>query len=199
LKAVIGLTGGIGSGKSTVAALFAARGAAVVDTDEIARALSAAGGEAMPSLAAAFGPGLLAPDGSLDRARMRALAFADPARRAQLEGILHPLVRAASARAVASATGPYVLLVVPLLFEARSQLPQVARTLAVDCPEAMQVARAMARSGLAEDEVLGIMAAQWPRWRRLQAADDVISNAGDPAGLMPQVEALDRRYRALGA
>jgi dephospho-CoA kinase len=197
LKAVIGLTGGIGSGKSTVAALFAARGATVVDTDEIARALTTAQGEAMPALAEAFGPALLASDGALDRAAMRAIAFADPAARARLETILHPLIRAGAGRAIESARGDYVLLAVPLLFETRSQLPQVARTLVVDCPEELQVARTMARSGLDEAEVRRIMETQWPRWRRLQCADDVISNAGDIDSLAPQVEALDRRYRLL--
>jgi dephospho-CoA kinase len=197
LKAVIGLTGGIGSGKSTVAALFAGRGATVVDTDEISRSLSAAGGKAMPEIGAAFGPGVIAPDGSLDRAAMRQLAFADEAARARLEAILHPLIRAEAGREIASARGDYVLLAVPLLFESRSQLQRVARTLVVDCPEELQVARTMARSGLSEPEVRAIMAAQWPRWRRLQCADDVVANAGGLDALVPQVEELDRRYRAL--
>jgi dephospho-CoA kinase len=197
LKAVIGLTGGIGSGKSTVAALFAGRGATVVDTDEISRSLSAAGGKAMPEIGAAFGPGVIAPDGSLDRAAMRQLAFADEAARARLEAILHPLIRAEAGREIASARGDYVLLAVPLLFESRGQLQQVARTLVVDCPEELQVARTMARSGLSEPEVRAIMAAQWPRWRRLQCADDVVANAGDLDALVPQIEELDRRYRAL--
>jgi dephospho-CoA kinase len=197
LKAVIGLTGGIGSGKSTVAGLFAARGATVIDTDEISRSLTAAQGKAMPALAAAFGPAMVAPDGALDRAQMRALAFADPAARERLEAILHPLIRAEAGIAAASASGDYVMLAVPLLFETRSQLPQVARTLVVDCPEELQVARTMARSGLAEDEVRRIMGTQWPRWRRLQCADDVIANAGDLASLAPQVDRLDLRYRSL--
>lgn len=197
MKAVIGLTGGIGSGKSTVAGLFAARGATVVDTDEIAHALSGAGGKAMAALGEAFGAGVIAPDGSLDRAAMRSLAFADAGARSRLEAILHPLIRAEAAQAITAATGDYVLLAVPLLFETRSQLAQVALTLVVDCTEAQQVARTIARSGLAEAEVLAIMEAQWPRWRRLQAADDVIVNAAGLDALAPQVEALDRRYRAL--
>ncbi len=197
MKAVIGLTGGIGSGKSTVAALFAGRGATVVDTDEISRSLSAAGGKAMPEIGQAFGPGVIGPDGSLDRAAMRRLAFADEAARARLEAILHPLIRAEAGQAIASARGDYVVLAVPLLFESRGQLQQVARTLVVDCPEELQVARTMARSGLAEAEVRAIMAAQWPRWRRLQCADDVVANSGGVEALAPQVEALDLRYRAL--
>ena len=197
MKLVIGLTGGIGSGKSTVAALFAERGATVVDTDEISRSLSAAGGMAMPEIGQAFGPGVIAPDGSLDRAAMRRLAFADEAARARLEAILHPLIRAEAGQAIASARGDYVLLAVPLLFESRGQLQQVARALVVDCPEELQVARTMARSGLSEPEVRAIMAAQWPRWRRLQCADDVVANAGGVEALVPQVEALDLRYRAL--
>jgi dephospho-CoA kinase len=197
LKAVIGLTGGIGSGKSTVAGLFAAHGATVVDTDEISRALTAATGAAMPAIAGAFGPGVIASDGSLDRAAMRRLAFADDRARARLEAILHPLIRAEAERAIAGAEGAYVLLAVPLLFETRNQLPRVARTLVVDCPEELQVARTMARSGLAEGEVRAIMSAQWPRWRRLQCADDVVANAGSRDELEPQVAALDQAYRAL--
>jgi len=199
LRAVIGLTGGIGSGKSTVARLFEERGATVVDTDDISRALTAAGGKALPAIAAAFGPGVIAADGSLERAAMRERVFADPDTRLRLEAILHPLIREQAAGAIAAAGGDYVLLAVPLLFETRSQLPQVARTLVVDCPEELQVARTMARSGLAEAEVRAIMQAQWPRWRRLQCADDVIANAEGIEALAPQVEALHRRYRSLPA
>ena len=194
----IGLTGGIGSGKTTVAERFRALGAAIVDTDEIARALTAAGGEAIPAVREAFGGRFMAPDGSLDRAAMRRLVFADAAALARLEAILHPAIRSASDRALAAASGPYALLVVPLLFEKGAWHNRVARTLAVDCDEALQVERTMARSGLARDEVLGVMAAQWPRWRRLQVADDVIWNGAGPAALDPQCERLHRRYSSLG-
>jgi dephospho-CoA kinase len=139
----------------------------------------------------------MAPDGSLDRAAMRRLVFSDAAALARLESILHPAIRSASDRALAAARGPYALLVVPLLFEKGAWHERVARALAVDCDEALQVERTMARSGLSRDEVLGVMAAQWPRWRRLQVADDVIWNGAGPAALDPQCERLHRRYSSL--
>jgi dephospho-CoA kinase len=141
LKRVVGLTGGIGSGKSTVAARFAALGATVVDTDAIARSLTAAGGAAMPEIAAAFGAEYVAADGGLDRAAMRRRAFDDGAARTRLEAILHPAIRAAADAAIAGARGPYVLLEVPLLFETRGYLERVWRTLVVDCPDEIRVAR----------------------------------------------------------
>jgi dephospho-CoA kinase len=193
----IGLTGGIGSGKTTVAERFRALGAAIVDTDEIARALTAPGGEAMPAVREAFGGRFVAADGSLDRAAMRRLVFGDSAALARLESILHPAIRAASDRALAAASGPYAMLVVPLLFEKGAWHRRVARTLAVDCDEALQVSRTMGRSGLARDEVLGVMAAQWPRWRRLQVADDVIWNGADASALDSQCERLHRAYSGL--
>jgi dephospho-CoA kinase len=193
----IGLTGGIGSGKTTVAERFRALGAAIVDTDEIARSLTAPGGEAMAAVREAFGGRFMAPDGSLDRAAMRRLVFSDAAALARLESILHPAIRSASDWALAAARGPYALLVVPLLFEKGAWHERVARALAVDCDEALQVERTMARSGLSRDEVLGVMAAQWPRWRRLQVADDVIWNGAGPAALDPQCERLHRRYSSL--
>lgn len=193
MKLAVGLTGGIGSGKTTVGDRLGALGATLVDSDEISRALTAAGGAAIGPLREAFGAGAIGADGALDRAAMRELAFADPAARARLEAILHPLIRAESDRARRDAPGPYVVMVVPLLFETGGQA-RVSRTLAVDCPEAVQVSRVMARSALAEAEVRAIMAAQWPRWRRLQAADDVIWNGGAPEALGPQCERLHARY-----
>ena len=190
----IGLTGGIGSGKSTVAERFAALGAAIVDTDKISRALTAPGGAALEELRREFEARYFRPDGALDRDAMRALAFEEPAARARLESILHPAIRAAADRAVAEARGPYALLVVPLLFETRGYLDRVARTLVVDCPEPAQVARVMARSSLAEPAVRAIMAAQWPRWRRLQMADDIVWNGGGLAFLDAQCERLHRFY-----
>lgn len=194
MKPVIGLTGGIGSGKSTVAARLGALGATVVDTDEISRDLTGPSGAAMAELRAAFGERFAAPDGSLDRDAMRRLAFEDAGARARLEGILHPRIRAVADERLARATGPYALLVVPLLFETRGYLDRLARTLVVDCPEELQVARTMARSGLAEDQVRRIMATQWPRWRRLQMATDVIWNGGTPGDLGPQCERIHREY-----
>ncbi len=191
---VVGLTGGIGSGKSMVADLFQALGAAIVDTDEIARALTAAGGEAMAALHEAFGEDFVTAEGALDRAAMRSLAFTDPEARARLEGILHPAIRSRADRALGEASGPYALAVVPLLFEPR-------RVLVVDAPEPLQVRRTAQRSGLPAAEVLAVMAAQWPRWRRLQAADDVIWNGGERAETAAQCEKLHRAYceRALAS
>lgn len=194
MKPVVGLTGGIGSGKSTVANLLEGLGATVVDTDEIARALTAPNGAAMAALRAEFGDGFVAPDGSLDRSAMRTLAFGDAAARARLEAILHPLVRAVADERLAGAPGPYAIVVVPLLFETRGYLDRVMRCLVVDCPEELQVSRTTARSGLAESEVRRVMAAQWPRWRRLQMADDVIWNGGAPELLPPQCERIHEQY-----
>lgn len=191
---VVGLTGGIGSGKTTVAERFGALGATVVDTDEISRSLTAARGAAMPALREAFGARFIEAGGALDRTAMRALVFEDPRARARLEAILHPAIRAESDRALAACAGPYAVLVVPLLFETGGYAGRVARTLVVDCDERLQVERAVARSGLAPEAVRGIMAAQWPRWRRLQMADDVIWNGADRGALEPQCDSLHRRY-----
>ena len=142
---LIGLTGGIGSGKTTVAGQFAALGAAIVDTDDISRSLTAAGGGALEALRGAFGERYFRPDGALDRDAMRTLAFEDPQSRARLESILHPAIRAAADQAIAAARGPYAMLVVPLLFETGGYRERVARTLTVDCDERVQLSRTMAR------------------------------------------------------
>ena len=194
MKLVVGLTGGIGSGKSAAASRLAALGATIVDTDEIAHALTGPAGAAMAELRQAFGPRLVAADGSLDRAAMRMLAFEDAGARARLESILHPAIRAQADVALARAAGPYAVVVVPLLFESRGYLDRVARTLVIDCPEALQASRAAARSGLGEAEVRAIMAAQWPRWRRLQLADDVIWNGGSEERLAIQCRRLHEFY-----
>jgi dephospho-CoA kinase len=190
----VGLTGGIGCGKTTVADLFAARGASLVDTDQIAHSLTAPNGAAMPALVAEFGPEFAAADGALDRARMRALVFADPGARTRLEAILHPRIREATAAAALLASGPYTIFVVPLLIESGSWRERVARILAIDCPEEVQVARVMARNGLDEAQVRAIMAAQVSREKRLQAADDVILNDDGLDALLPQVERLHGFY-----
>lgn len=191
---VVGLTGGIGSGKSTVAELFAAQGVPVVDTDAIAHALTGPGGAAMASIRAAFGAEVLTADGALDRAAMRRLAFADPALRRRLEEILHPLIRAESMRQCAQAAGPYVLLAVPLLIESGSYAERCQRVLVVDCAEATQLQRVMARSALPESEARAIMAAQASRAERLAAADDVIDNDGAADNLPAQIAHLHQRY-----
>ena len=190
----IGLTGGIGSGKTTVAARLASLGASVVDTDDISRALTAAGGAAIERLRAEFGARFFGADGALDRSAMRDLVFEDPLARSRLESILHPAIREGADAALARASGAYALIVVPLLFETRGYLGRVARTLVVDCPEELQVARSAARSAIAPAEVRAIMQAQWPRWRRLQAADDTVWNGGDAAALQPQCERLHGIY-----
>lgn len=194
---IVGLTGGIGSGKSAATDRFAELGIVVVDTDRIAHALTAPGGRAMPAIQAAFGAGVIRPDGALDRAAMRARAFTDPDARLRLESILHPAIRAESDRLCAEAQSPYVVLAIPLLVESGSYHGRVHRICVVDCPEALQVERVVKRSGLAPDEVRAIMAAQASRERRLQAADDIIDNSGDLAMLRRQVDALHRHYLTL--
>ncbi len=194
---VVGLTGGIGSGKSEVARLFADRGVFVVDTDAVAHELSAAGGAAIEPIRAAFGPGVISPDGALDRAAMRRRVFADPAARRKLESILHPLIRARSQERLAQAQSRYAILVVPLLVESGVDRDRYQRVLVVDCPEALQTARVTSRSGLDPDEVRAIMATQASRAERLSQADDVIDNSGPLEQLEPQVDRLHRAYLPL--
>jgi dephospho-CoA kinase len=194
---VIGLTGGIGSGKSAVAGLFARRGVTVVDTDAIAHELTAPGGTAIEAIRAAFGSDYITPEGALDRARMRALVFRDQESKRRLERILHPRIRAESAARVAAAESPYAILVVPLLVEAGIDRNRCQRVLVVDCSADTQVERVMRRSNLPEDEVRRILASQVERQQRLAAADDVVDNSGALADLDPQVERLHLRYLAL--
>ncbi|MEP7327595.1 MAG: dephospho-CoA kinase [Betaproteobacteria bacterium] len=192
---VVGLTGGIGSGKSEVAKAFVALGADMVDADEAAHALSAPGHAGHRAVVAAFGPRATAPDGTLDRGWLREAVFADPAQRRRLESILHPLIRACMDEAMAKWTAPYGILSVPLLLERNARPRQVARVLVVDCPEELQVQRVMARSGLTAPEVRAIMDAQMSRQARLALADDVIDNAGPLSALDIQVALLDAQYR----
>lgn len=196
---VVGLTGGIGSGKSRVADLFVACGAALVDTDAIAHELTGPGGGAMPALGAEFGAGIIDAQGGLDRAAMRQRVFADPQQRSRLEGILHPLIRAMSAERCRAAGAPYVILAVPLLVESGNYRERCNRILVVDCPEELQIARVMARSGLSAEQVRAIMAAQASREQRLAAADDVIVNDGDLATLAASVGELHAKYLLLSA
>lgn len=196
---IVGLTGGIGSGKSAAADLFAELGAAIVDTDRIAHSLTTPGGAAMAAIREAFGDGVLSSDGALNRPAMRALAFESPDARKRLEGILHPMIRQESERQCLAASAPYVILAVPLLIESGTYRERVQRLCVVDCPEAVQVARVMQRSGLDEPQVRAIMAAQATRAERLAAADDVVDNAGSLEALREQVTGLHRRYLALAA
>ncbi|MEX3582073.1 MAG: dephospho-CoA kinase [Burkholderia sp.] len=196
----VGLTGGIGSGKTTVANRFSARGATLVDTDAIAHQVTAPGGAAMPAIAAAFGPSFVAADGSLDRARMRALVFDDEAARTRLEAITHPLIRAETEQQAAQASDPYVIFVVPLLVESGSWHSRVDRVLVVDCEVETQIARVMQRNCFAREQVEAIVARQATREARLAAADDVIVNEAAPdAVLDTRIEALHAHYLARAA
>lgn len=193
----LGLTGGIGSGKSTVARLFAERGAAVIDTDDIAHRLTAQGGAAMPAIRARFGPDFVGGDGALDRARMRELVFREPAARSELEGILHPMIRQSAFEEAARSSESYVVFVIPLLTEQAIWQDMPDRILLVDCPEALQISRVMARSRMKEEQVKAVMAAQASRADRLAMADDVIVNDGALEPLAAEVARLDAKYRAL--
>lgn len=196
---VIGLTGGIGSGKSAAAAIFGELGATVVDVDDIAHELTAPGGPAIDAIRQAFGDGLIAADGSLDRAAMRRLAFGDAAAKSRLEAILHPMIGAESRKrceAALASSASYVVLVVPLLVESGTYRSRVGRVVVVDCAEETQVARVMSRSGLPRVEIERIMATQAGRAERLKAADDVIGNDAGLAELRTQVAALHRKYLA---
>ena len=194
---VVGLTGGLGSGKSAVAAAFRARGVEVIDADDVAHALSAPGAAGHAAIATGLGPGFVAADGTLDRVRLRDRAFADPAFRARLEGLLHPLIRTAIDAEIARWRGPWGLLVVPLLLKRGGLAGRVARVLVVDCPEEEQVRRAVSRGGIDAEGVRAIMATQLPRTERLAGADDVIDNAGPPSALAAEIARLDARYRDL--
>lgn len=196
----VGLTGGIGSGKSLVADLLAGHGAAIIDTDAIARALTAPGGAAIAPLRAAFGDAFIDAAGALDRARMRQHAFADPAARARLEAILHPLIRAESlARAAVARAAPYLVFAVPLLVESHDWTARVDRVLVVDCPVALQVERVAATRGLPHSQVEAIVRQQASRAERLAAADDVIENAGAMVLVAPRVARLHALYLRLAA
>ena len=192
--ALIGLTGGIGSGKSTVADTFAALGAGVVDTDQIAHGLTAPNGAAMPAIVAEFGPSVVDNTGAMDRSAMRQIVFSDPLARRRLEAILHPMIGAESTRALDALDGPYRIVVVPLLVEGRHWRSRVDRVLVVDCPRALQIDRVIQRSGLAREQVEAILDAQATREERLSAADDVIDNSGSPDALPDQINALHTAY-----
>ncbi len=190
----IGLTGGIGSGKSAVADMLREWGAAVIDADAVAHELTASGGEAIAAIRAAFGEAVITAEGALDRSRMRELAFADPAQRARLEAILHPLIGARLRALARTLPGPYVVLVVPLLVESLARWRgRVERIVVVDCSPELQVSRVMRRSGLEAAQVRSILRAQATREQRLAAADEVIDNSGDLDALRRQALELHRR------
>ena len=191
---VVGLTGGIGSGKSAAADEVARLGATVVDTDVIARELASAGGAAIPALRALFGPEYFDASGAMDRAKVRERVFRDPAAKKRLEALLHPMIRAESERQIAASTGPYVIFVVPLLIESGDYRSRVQRVAVVDCPEAVQLERARSRSNLSAEEVRRIIASQVPRAHRRAAADDVIDNSGTLDALHKRVRELHLAY-----
>lgn len=191
----VGLTGGIASGKSTVARLFAAHGVPVIDTDEIARAVVAPGEPALAAVLQHFGAGFRGADGGLDRRKLRARVFANPGDRERLETLLHPHIESATLAASARAGGPYQILVVPLLIESGFDR-HVDRILVVDCPENLQRQRLLERDGEAADQVERILAAQADRGTRLQRADDVIVNTESPASLAAAVARLHADYLA---
>jgi dephospho-CoA kinase len=194
----VGLTGGIGSGKTTIANYFAAHGVPIVDTDVIAHRVTAPGGTAMPAIEAEFGAAFVAPDGSLNRSKMRELIFSDAAAKQRLEAITHPRIRAETDREMRDAHGPYLICVVPLLVESGTWRTRFDRVLVVDCPLETQIARVMRRNGFTREQVLAIIARQATREARLAAADDVIVNdARGVDDIARDVEMLHQRYLAL--
>jgi dephospho-CoA kinase len=190
----VGLTGGIACGKTTVANLFAALGVPVVDTDLLAREVVAPGSALLPRIAEHFGPGVLQKDGSLDRAQLRERVFTNPEERQWLESVTHPAIRELTDARCETATGPYVIVAIPLLVETRGA-ERFDRVLVVDCDPSLQLARLQARDGMTRAQAERMLAAQVGRAERLAVADDVVRNDGDIAGLRDQVERLHRRYK----
>lgn len=196
----VGLTGGVGSGKSTIGRMLSRHGAGIVDADAIAHELTQPGGIAIDALRTAFGAAAIGADGSLDRPWMRARAFADPGTRARLEAILHPLVRAASnhrAEELSAVGSPYVVFVIPLLVESGDARGRFDRILVIDCPEATQLARVCMRPGIDGSVARAILAAQATRAQRLEAADDVLFNEAPLDEIEARVGRLHQRYMEL--
>jgi dephospho-CoA kinase len=199
MSLIVAVTGGIGSGKSTAARLFRERGADLVDTDAIAHELTLTGRPALRQIVDRFGAEYLAPDGSLDRQKLRSRVFSDSEARRALEAILHPLIRREVEVRLRASSAPYTLVLIPLLVETGGYRDLVQRILVVDCDERVQVQRAIQRSGLTEDQVRAIMQAQATRAQRLALADDVVHNDGSLKELACQIEVLDVRYRKLAS
>lgn len=197
MSLVVGVTGGIGSGKTVVAQAFAELGVEVIDTDQIAHELTAPGQPAVREIATRFGTQVLTAEGALDRAALRRAVFSDPNARHRLEALLHPLIAQQVVHRLAQAGGPYVILVVPLLVETGGYEGIVDRVLVVDSPEDVQVTRVMRRNGLSPNEVEPILRAQASRQQRLARADDVLTNDGDLDTLRSGVQRLHRDYLAL--
>ncbi|MFP3874714.1 MAG: dephospho-CoA kinase [Thiohalophilus sp.] len=193
---IVALTGGIGSGKSTVADAFARRGVPIIDTDLIARELVAPGQPALAQIAAHFGDGVLRSDGRLDRGALRAVVFADPAQRRALEQILHPRIRDEVRRRLDGLPGPYCLVVIPLLAET-GDYPFVDRVLLVEADEETRIRRTMARDQLSREQVAQILASQGSREQRRALADDLVDNSRDLEQLEQQIDTLHEKYLAL--
>lgn len=192
----VALTGGIGSGKTTISDMFAELGVEVIDTDEIARALTGKAQPAVRDIADKFGPEIIDSDGSLNRDRMRELVFSDPQAKETLQNILHPLIRAEVQRRLAASTAPYALVVVPLLVESRGY-GFANRIVVVDCSEEQQIERVAHRSGLPQEQIRAIIASQASRSERLSVANDVIHNDGEISALRSQVQKLHQHYLSL--
>ena len=190
----VGLTGGIGSGKSTVASIFAELDVPVIDTDAISHQLTQSGGTAIPAIQATFGEEYIDATGALDRTKMRQLVFSDTSAKQGLEKILHPLILSMTRSQAESSPAPYVLVVVPLLFETSVYQGWLNHTLTVDCAEETQISRATSRSGLTEQVVRAIMAQQFTHAQRLELADDAIKNDGTLAELRQKISQLHQRY-----
>lgn len=195
----IGVTGGLGAGKTTVSRMFAGLGVPIVDTDEISRELTASGGKAIPAIRDAFGDAIFSADGGLDRAALRAQILADEAAKRRLEDILHPLIRAQVESRMAAVEAPYVLVVIPLLVETGAYDKMLDRVLVVDCSEQTQLQRSLARGGWREAEIRAMMMKQATRQDRLARADDVLDTDCDLDELSNRVSALDQKYRLLSA
>ncbi len=197
MKLVVGLTGGIGSGKSSVGSAFASHGILVIDADAISRALTASRGRAIDAIRKTFGDAAIDAAGALDRAQMRALVFSDPEARRTLEAILHPMIRKECDRLVATAESPYVILMIPLLVESGAPRKRCHLIAVVDCPEHIQIERVIRRDGLPRAQVEAIMKSQASRALRLSHADDVIDNSGPPAAIAAPVALLHKKYEQL--
>jgi dephospho-CoA kinase len=194
----VGLTGGIASGKSTVAKFFAALGVPIIDTDQVARQVVEPGQPPLERLVERFGSAILTPDGHLDRPKLREIVFSDPRARADLEALTHPAIGTAVQSWSAAAGGPYQILIIPLLVE-KGLTSQVDRVLVVDCGEELQIQRLQARDGSTVEQARAILNAQTSRTARLKAAHDVIHNEGDLSAVRDQVSALHTRYLKLSA
>lgn len=197
VKCRIGLTGGIGCGKSTAAQLFQELGAALVDADALSRALTASGGAAISDIRASFGPEAISPDGAMNRSWMRELVFSDPGAKARLEAILHPMIRQQTDQAMAEAPGPYVILDFPLLLESKRWKERVQKVVVVDCPVETQIARVIERSQLQKEQIQAIIGQQVSRDFRRAHADHILDNSGKAEALRPQVEALHKLFTTM--